>query len=107
MLAKILRNPTRLQPTEVLVVGALYLPVFGLVRPLRGADPRARQGGLLPRPGLGSDPMYVIGLTAFGHDSTAALVRDGELLALAEELLSDRVLAPRGQSRNPAASRSA
>lgn len=54
MLAKILRNLTRLQPTEVLevaVVGALYLPVFGQVRLLRGADPRARQGGLLPRPG--------------------------------------------------------
>ena len=60
MRAKILRNLTRLQPTEVLVVavvGALYLPVFGLVA--------------------------------------------------APEAVHSSLLAPRGQSRNPAASRSA
>ncbi|MBM4261120.1 MAG: hypothetical protein FJ145_06705 [Deltaproteobacteria bacterium] len=43
---------------------------------------------------------YVLGISAFYHDSAAALVRDGEIVAAAQE---ERFTREKGDARYPAA----
>jgi carbamoyltransferase len=38
-----------------------------------------------------SRPTYVLGISAFYHDSAAALLRDGELIAAAQEERFSRI----------------
>src|SRR5262245_19234603 len=50
-------------------------------RPTSGGRPNPARRGRLPMP----ESVHVLGISAFYHDSAAALVRDGEIVAAAQE----------------------
>ncbi len=85
-------NPSSLAPTTLKSTSAPHAGHVGHVNGAAIPDGVAAftVGGSSPRP-RADKPTYILGISAFYHDSGAALIRDGEIVAAGEEERFSRV----------------